>query len=144
MINAQNSKLVSLIRPVNGTAVASATTSWVGYDYATLIVSAGASANTSGSTVVPNISLQESDGTTYTTFRATEYMNTSATGKSYMYHIPLVGRKTNFKLTLTPGTHSTSDVVAMCANLILSRAKETPTSTAGMVGNTNDSAFVLS
>jgi len=101
--------------------VAGAIVDMKGADYATVILTTSAAANTNAAPVV--VKIQESDTTTTSDFTdiSTSTMQLSVTlsttaGKIAKFHVDNNGtRKRYIRLYSTPGTHTTNSVVSLAA-----------------------------
>lgn len=97
-------------------------------EYATIIVTAGAEVNTSGTNVVLTLAHGD-DGTNYTTLSTTLLDNTSAA--AMQFHVDTADKKKLLKLTVTPGTNATNDLVITTAHAVV--VKDIKTASAGIV-----------
>jgi hypothetical protein len=102
------------------TAVRSAAFDCRGADYATIVVTLGAEANTNST----NVTLQLAEGDTatgaWTTFNsAFNRVVDNTTAVVAVNHIDMKARKSHIRLTVTPDTHTTNGVVLSSAIGIL-------------------------
>lgn len=97
-------------------------------EYATIVVTAGAEANTDGDNVTLTLAHGD-DGTNYTTLSTTLLDNTAAA--IHNFHVDTRDKKKLLKITVTPGTHTTNDLVITAAHAIV--VKDTKTASTGTV-----------
>lgn len=84
-------------------------------EYATIVVTASAEVNTSGTNVTLAIAHGD-DGTNYTTLSTTLLDNTAAAKQEF--HIDTKDKKKFLRVTVTPGTNATNDLVITTVHAI--------------------------
>ncbi len=142
MITAQNSKRTVLIasKAMTNTETATANLDTKRADYATININLGVEKNTDA--VGPTIALLESDDTVVTNFATFDanYAKTAldlTAARQLVYHVDLRGRKRYLRLSVTTAT-ATNDDIVVGAIAETTRLAESPATTTGMVGSTND------
>ena len=133
---------IIVARALTNSATASANVDTNGADYATIVVNISSEVNTNA--VGPTISLLESDDTTVTNF-ATITPNITGdaiAAKPIVYGIDLRGRKRYLRLTISTGTATNDNHAGVSADLILSRLKNAPAGTVGVVSTNGVCRFV--
>jgi hypothetical protein len=109
----QSSTYTLMLAPVAAATTArTAELDLSGVEYATIVVSASAEVNTNSTNVALTLAHGD-DGTNYTTL-ATALLDNTAAAKAE-FHLDTNGKKKRFKLTVTPGTHTTNDPVITTA-----------------------------
>lgn len=112
-----------LLSPVTAATTArTANLDCQGADYATIVISIGAEANTNSTNVAVNLS--ESDDTVATNFATfnTSFSQTvdNTAGTIEVFHVNLTGRKRYLRLAVTPDT-TTNGAVITAASAILKK-----------------------
>lgn len=147
MIHAQNGQDRLLIAPRTVTAAQTATANFDtrGGDYATIRIGFAAEIDTSA--IGPTISLSSSDDTEVTNF-VTVVANRTAedlvAARELVYHVDTRSAKRYLRLAITAETHTTHDVLSVCAIGTLTRLGVGAGSTTNMVATTNDKVVIVS
>lgn len=135
-----HSQLVAA-RAVTNNATVTANLDTNGADYATIIVNISSEANTNA--VGPTISLLESDDTTASNFATVtaDITGDAVSAKPIVYGVDLRGRKRYLRISVSSAT-ATNDHFTASADAILSRLKQAPAGTTGIVSTNGVSRFV--
>lgn len=135
-----HSQLVAA-RAVTNNATVTANLDTNGADYATIIVNISSEANTSA--VGPTIQLLESDDTTASNFATVtaDITGDAVSAKPIVYGVDLRGRKRYLRISISSAT-ATNDNFTASADAILSRLKQGPSGTTGIVSTNGVCKFV--
>lgn len=128
-------------RAVTNNATATANLDTNGADYATIIVNISSEANTNA--VGPTISLLESDDTTASNFATVtaDITGDAVAAKPIVYGVDLRGRKRYLRISVSSAT-ATNDHFTASVDAVLSRLKQAPTGTTGIVSTNGVARFV--
>lgn len=128
-------------RAVTNNATATANLDTNGADYATIVVNISSEANTNA--VGPTISLLESDDTTASNFATVtaDITGDAVAAKPIVYGVDLRGRKRYLRISISSAT-ATNDNFTASADAILSRLKQGPAGTTGIVSTNGVCRFV--
>ena len=134
-----NQLIVSRALTNNATATANLDTN--GADYATIVVNISSEANTNA--VGPTISLLESDDTTASNFATVtaDITGDVIAAKPIVYGVDLRGRKRYLRVSVSAPT-ATNDNITISSDAILSRMKQAPAGTTGIVSTNGVCRFV--
>lgn len=122
----QSSVYSVLLSPVTAATTArTANLDCQGADYATIVVTVGAEANTNSTGVV--LSLLESDDTTATNFATfnSSYSQTvdNTAGTLEVFHVNLQGRKRYLRISVTPDTTTNGAVITSAAGILVKESQ---------------------
>lgn len=128
-------------RAVTNNATVTANLDTNGADYATIVVNISSEANTNA--VGPTISLLESDDTTASNFATVtaDITGDAVSAKPIVYGVDLRGRKRYLRLSISSAT-ATNDNFTASADAVLSRLKQGPAGTTGIVSTNGVCRFV--
>lgn len=109
-----------MLAPVTAaTAARTASVDCRGADYATILVTLGAEANTNSTNVTLQLAESDTNGS-FATFNSNfNRVVDNTAGVVVAYHVDLKGRKRYLQLTITPDTHTTNGVVIGSAVSVL-------------------------
>ncbi len=115
-----------LLSPVTAATTArTANLDCQGADYATIVITVGAEANTNSTGVV--LSLLESDDTTATNFATfnSSYSQTvdNTAGTLEVFHVNLQGRKRYLRISVTPDTTTNGAVITSAAGILVKESQ---------------------
>jgi len=109
-----------MLAPVTAaTASRTASVDTRGADYASILVTLGAEANTNSTNVTLQLAESDTNGS-FATFNSNfNLVIDNTAGVVVAYHVDLKGRKRYLQLTITPDTHTTNGVVIGSAVSVL-------------------------